>query len=310
MAQQSDEKKTLLKLEPQSQKTQGTHPSDASKVIPRYLYRVYAPDSMGLNIEGVFKSEAHVQEQAHRTLTQIPHKDANVMLEKHFRWDPPNSEFISWTSSLLWALLFALRKTVHPANPRFASAKQDIKLCVLDTSFVNHDHFYSAPSLIAKYTALLNAGLYNLIPELDSDEKEKLRSRVLDLRGVLFAHAVPVGPIGGGLALWIASLFGKHFVMPMFVAFLSLRRRIGADEGFLRAIRQYAVPSRDFLASFPNYQDSVEATPELVNFANMMNEASHEVDLIRARAVGEDSPLVTGFTQLGIKVEEELRKKA
>ena len=229
-----------------------------------------------MNSNTLFASAAFSKGKGHQKQSDIPNKEIKRMLETHFMWhyfhaSECGSEFISWTSSLLWALQFAVRKTVNLV----ASGESPVKLCILDTSTLDANAFLPAPGLIAKYDMLaqekgrrsyhddeylihgkLNVngiastvslatlraeGLFELVPELDEEEyKPKLRSRVIHLRTSLFALPKPISPKNGGLALWIASLFGTGLTMPMFVALLSLRGRHLVNESFLRIIRIFS----------------------------------------------------------------------
>ena len=198
------------------------------------------------------------------------------MLENHFTWTYfDGDEFISWTSSLLFALQFAVRKTRNAKNPTVVSAESDVQLCMLNTSSLDTSSFFPASDLITIYglpstnklrheyhqddylfhgmldvegisstvslSALRGAGLFFLIPGLDDEaHKTDLRRRVCGLRQSMFATLQPISTEEGGLALWIASLFEGGFTMPMFVALLSLQRRCPADRGFLGIIRGFA----------------------------------------------------------------------
>ncbi len=198
------------------------------------------------------------------------------MLTRHFLWTYfPGNEFTSWSSSLLYALQFAMRKTRNKVKTGKVSSECDIKLCVLDTSSLSTSSFFAAPELIRLYgipssngmrheyhdneylfhgklnvkrisstitlARLREEGLFNLIPELDEEaHKTHLFLRVRDLRRSLFNIPRPISAVDGGLALWIASLFSQAFTMPMFVALSSLCRRDPGDKGFLRILRHYA----------------------------------------------------------------------
>ena len=101
---------------------------DPSSPIPRYLYRVYAKDNNGDNSPDKIVSAA-VAHGGRSKLMEIPNAEVKAMLETHFQWKNtlPRDEFISWTSSLLYALQYAVRKTIY------RSLEDDIMICVLDT---------------------------------------------------------------------------------------------------------------------------------------------------------------------------------
>ena len=232
---------------------------------------------MGINNDTAFASAAAGNGKGHSQLSDIPTQEIKHMLETHFMWQyfhpgKCGSEFISWTSSLLWALQFAVRKTVNSENPKVVSDEHHIKLCVLDTSSLDTYVFLPAPGLIAKYDLLINTearrryhddeylvhgkldvdgladtvslatlraeGLFDLVPELDEEEdKPRLRRRILQWRTRLCNAPMPISPKDRGLALWIASLFGTGLTIPMLIALLSLRGRPLVDKSFLRVIR-------------------------------------------------------------------------
>lgn len=190
------------------------------------------------------------------------------MLIRHFNWEYwDDDEFTSWTSSLLYALQYAVRKTRNRKCPKITSAECDVKLCMLDTSTLDTTPFFPAPDLIRIYhipeyandsklrypyyeneylshgqlcvegmsstvslATLREEGLLDLIPWLDDEsEKHLLWLRVHKLRGSLFATQTPISAREGSLALWIAALFGGMMTMPMLVALLSLRKRSPED---------------------------------------------------------------------------------
>lgn len=190
------------------------------------------------------------------------------MLENHFLWSgSADDQFISWTSSLLWALQHAIRKDFQ--------GDTDVQICVLDTNKIETGSFFSASDLLRIYrvpdegklahryynteylyhggllvhgsssTVSLNLlreyGLFSLLPELDDPRYKPLLCRTVEnLRVNMVSIPCPVAPIEGRRALQLASLFGKEFMMPAMVALLSLRRRALDDAEFLKLITDYA----------------------------------------------------------------------
>ena len=66
------------------------------------------------------------------------------MLESHLLWKyRSNGQFISWTSSLLWALQHTIRKV--------SQREKDIQICVLDTSKIETSSFFAASDLLRIY---------------------------------------------------------------------------------------------------------------------------------------------------------------
>lgn len=108
--------------------------------IPRFLFRIATPRSDGVTNETWVHSQSALenaplsQEDIFSNLN--PQKRINVAgtLNKHLRWwpkDGPEDNFISWTSSLLFALRYIYYRF---SSSRDGSSLQKIKLCVVDTT--------------------------------------------------------------------------------------------------------------------------------------------------------------------------------
>lgn len=204
-------------------------------------------------------------------LSDIPHKRAKDMLENHLLWKVfPGDQFVSWTSSLLWALQLAVRKENDRNYP-----DRDIQICVLDTSKIETSSFFAASDLLRIYAVadegklahryyiaeylyqgglfvhgssstvsleiLMKHGLFNLLPELDYPEwREKLCNAVEHFRDIMFSATLAITRVEARIALQLASLFEKQFTMPVMVALLSLRSRDPDDSKFLTLVADYA----------------------------------------------------------------------
>lgn len=189
------------------------------------------------------------------------------MIEHHLRWSRETTEFISWTSSLLWALQYAVRK-------RAKRKDQDISICVLDIQQAPVQlSIYPVPTLLcvygipsqgrdyyhAEYLAhsmievsgrslsvisfkgLIAGGLFEFLPELDDKiGRHLLAKRVTQLRSEYFTHPRKVSPGELHVAKRLAAGFGSSWILPMSLAFLSLRLREKEDESFLRLIAPLA----------------------------------------------------------------------
>ena len=194
---------------------------------------------------------------------------AQAKLRNHLGWTIyTDDEFISWTSSLLWALQFAIRKTKK-------SSEHELRVCVLDTSRFDTGTFLSASRLIqafglsafedciVKYhttTYLVHGslnvrncsstvslaylrenGLFDLMPELEDERwKPKLFLRVRNLRQTLVSA---VNPLSRGTcqgALRVASSFGEEWAMAMMMAFLALRGMPQNSGVLLQLVREVA----------------------------------------------------------------------
>ena len=194
---------------------------------------------------------------------------AKAQLLQHLVWTKfIDDEFISWTSSLLWALQFAVRKTKM-------STEHELRVCVLDTSKFHTSTFFSAPHLIQYFglsessaiideyhtttylaqgsldvrncsstvslACLRENGLFDLMPELDEEYwKRRLFLRVQNLRWTIGSAVNPLSAMTCQRALQIASAFGEEWTMAMMIAFLALRG-LPQDSGeLLRFIRELA----------------------------------------------------------------------
>ena len=199
----------------------------------------------------------------------MPYDVAQANLRKHLAWTKfSNSEFISWTSSLLWALQFAVRKTR-------SSTEHELRVCVLDTSRFNTSTFFPAPRLIQEFdlsassdvvheyhtttylahgslnvrncsstmslACLRDNGLFDLMPALDDESsKQRLFSRVQDLRQTIVSATIPLSPAMCQDAFQVASSFDPEWWMPMMLAFLALRGLPLDAEVLVRFIRELA----------------------------------------------------------------------
>lgn len=215
------------------------------------------------------------------------------MIENHLVWGRESTEFISWTSSLLWALQYAVRK-------RAKWKDQNISICVLDIRrqaaapevqqqqqlsiypvpnllYVygipsrGRDNYYHAEYLAhsivevssgggrssslsisaISFEALISAGLFELLPELDDRcGRVLLAKRVTQLRSAFFTHPCKVSPKELLVVKRLAADFGSDWILPMSLAFLSLRLRERKDEGLLRVIAPLAYYSGELNIDF------------------------------------------------------------
>ena len=179
----------------------------------------------------------------------------------------PSSQFVSWTSSLLFALQLAVCDEVH--------GDRNVQIVVLDTSKIETHSFFAAADLLRIYqvtpvrelterlfvsdylyygglmvhgssnTVSLNLlseyGLFKILPELLNREAQpSIHKMVRDIRFTMFSLPRLVTPTECLIALQIASLFGKDFSTPICVALLSMRRRAAEDKLFLKLAIDYA----------------------------------------------------------------------
>lgn len=215
------------------------------------------------------------------------------MIENHILWNREPTEFISWTSSLLWALQYAVRK-------RAKWKDQNISICVLDIQQAPMQlSIYPVPSLLCVYgipsrgrefyhaeylahsivevsgrslsaisfKALISGGLFELLPELDDKSgRDLLAKRVTQLRSAYFTHPCKVSPRELLVVKRLAAGFGSDWILPMSLAFLSLRLRERKDESFLRVIVPLAYSGEyRFLQAARQSGDWVLAKSDLSN---------------------------------------------
>lgn len=245
---------------------------EASGESPHYLYRVYSVkfgQSNGQNSDIGFESAASRDKNCHSSLAKMEYDIAQAKLRKHLSWAIfPDDEFISWTSSLLWALQHAIRKTEK-------SADHELRICVLDTSRFKTGIFFSASHLIQAYglsafkdcnlayhnaeylvhgslnvrncsktvslACLREKGLFDLLPELENEYwKQRLFLRVRDLRQTLASTVIPLSQENCQKALRLARSFGDEWTMAMMMAFLALRGTLLNSEVLLPLIKTFA----------------------------------------------------------------------
>ncbi|KAK4898304.1 hypothetical protein LTR49_027841 [Elasticomyces elasticus] len=183
---------------------------------------------------------------------------ARLMLQKHLEWDYGYpSEFSSWSVSLLWVLVHAVRKTtVHLGH----AANTDIKVYVLDTltidairvhrtrnlvnlfrlrSISNVDRYSQGEYLVhgriqdvdgfraVGLNRLITVGLYERFPGLtpQSAEREyKLYCRSQELR-CTYSKTWVVSPGLTSNYRQLGSCFGRSWEAFMTLAFVSIRQR-------------------------------------------------------------------------------------
>lgn len=193
--------------------------------------------------------------------------EAKFMIETHILWSREPTEFISWTSSLLWALQHAVRKRAKCKDQNVSICVLDIQrapvqlsiypvpnlLCVYGISSRGRDFYhaeYLAHSIVEvsgrslgviSFNALISGGLFELLPELDDKSgRVFLAKRVNQLRSIYFTQPCKVSPRELLVVKRLAAGFGSDWILPMSLAFLSLRLRERKDEYFLRVIASLA----------------------------------------------------------------------
>ena len=130
--------------------------------IPRYLFRVFTLRSCGMTDLSWTKSmDARYATKKSREdiFARQDNEQVANMLNAHLRWkEGLEDNFVSWTSSLLFALVYIFH--LH-ANSRNGSAFDDIFLCIIDTTRFPKAVFLRDMDLIQAYSPF-NTDLENL----------------------------------------------------------------------------------------------------------------------------------------------------
>jgi hypothetical protein len=285
---------------------------DSKDNLPHYLFRAYSDESSGGNSPEGIISGAHLVGCGHESAHKIPSTEAKDMLERHFLWDYKHpSEFISWTSSLLFALQHAIRKAYFRHEP-------NVCICILNTRKLEQVSIYPATTLLkvygikdegklrheyynAEYLAhdriedansfgvvqldvLIDCELFTLFPELDDEAGKKgaLYNRVKQLRSVFFTRPSSVTTSEVESLVDLGMCLGYEFALPMAVAFLSLRLRPQGDEDSLKetleGLRDLRFPLDyvDENYSIGNPKFNVQGLDEVSQFVGLMQEISDE----------------------------------
>ncbi|PCD21511.1 hypothetical protein AU210_016472 [Fusarium oxysporum f. sp. radicis-cucumerinum] len=120
--------------------------------VPRYLFRVFTPKSQGKTDESWTKSmdaRYEVADSRVDIFARANKQRTAEMLYRHLRWwKGPDDNLVSWTSSLLFALVYIFY--LH-ANTRDGSTFGNIHLCVVDTSSFPEAVFLRDVDLIRAY---------------------------------------------------------------------------------------------------------------------------------------------------------------
>lgn len=123
--------------------------------IPRYLFRTYDRKSFGRSDEDVMASPASKDGLLNSKLDIFSlNKDlAMSIVDRHMNpwfvkdyWRQPPDNFMSWTSSLLYAVQYALYRRYH-----HGCTSEEIKICVIDTTAFQKGQFIHAKRLLKAY---------------------------------------------------------------------------------------------------------------------------------------------------------------
>jgi hypothetical protein len=151
--------------------------------VPRYLFRLYAPQSWGeTNERRVASRAARHPRFGKMDLFSMPAEEAAEVLNKHLWWDwdnEPRDNLMSWTSSLLQALQFGFYR--HGQRFKSTPVLSDIKLSILDTSEYPPGTFLSDLALIQAFEGEEHH-------DLSKDDKPKHLERLHQMRLGSYGH--------------------------------------------------------------------------------------------------------------------------
>ncbi|WYZ42731.1 hypothetical protein EsH8_VI_000430 [Colletotrichum jinshuiense] len=136
----------------------------ALKEIPRYLFRVHASNTSGQtsSTEVVSRTALLGRPSAEQDIFAMPSRDAADMLNCHLRgWPRDSDNLMSWTSSLLFALVYALYRSL-PDKDGFRNEMSDIRIYVLDTKNMPAGAFMSDMALIDTFVGKDSENVKNL----------------------------------------------------------------------------------------------------------------------------------------------------
>ncbi|KXH50172.1 hypothetical protein CSIM01_07396 [Colletotrichum simmondsii] len=234
--------------------------TSALKKIPRYLFRVHAPSTSGeTSLKSVVSRAALCGHAGFDCdIFSMPPDEAAEMLNRHPRgWARDGDNLMSWTSSLLFALQYALYRSIVSKGGRL-DEPSDIRIYVLDTSLLPEGSFIPDIALLDAFTG-----------------KDAART-VCKLRVQYFASPPPATKADFRFASAIAQgCFGDEdeWALPMTAALLSLRKRAINDiviiNGFkaLFSDQEICVHNLDTFKTFP-----LDTHPEIHQFSKIIQD--------------------------------------
>lgn len=193
--------------------------------IPKTLFRVYSTESCRsmsqtypTSATSYDAQRAAGKPQSTDILQITDMDDARTKLGNHLHWRPSGSNFVSWTSSFMFAIQLALYKSVQTHHNWPAEVPHGIQIYILDTRKLPYGSLIPAIALVDEYGVkfedhlkredvygeylsqgymdlsdspmtmftlgdLIENGLFELYPHLnDHEAKHKLASRVSRVR--------------------------------------------------------------------------------------------------------------------------------
>ena len=138
-------------FDPSSEELQGSF-----KNVPRYLFRLYGPTTAGKSTEFEVTSPAWATPQKDPTcrhgLFQRTYDDARSLIYDHLRWGDGEHEatcnLMSWTSSILFAILYGIYRGNHSRVNHTQVLSEDLQILVVNTGLLPHGAFIRDLDLI------------------------------------------------------------------------------------------------------------------------------------------------------------------
>ncbi|KAF2137808.1 uncharacterized protein K452DRAFT_312180 [Aplosporella prunicola CBS 121167] len=234
---------------------------ESRRRVPRYLFRTCSENSRG-GLAANSSEQILPDDTNWRNIEFGGVAGTKRMIENHLLWryESP-SEFTSWSSSLLFAIQYALLKKDYDRKE-----EENIKVCVLDTSnfaipvypaTALYDayritpidrgkwpelvrHYYLSEYLlrgsiymenvefrVISLRDILRCGLFKLLPELEDDDWRKKNALARAVRTARQSLSSPrclsEEREKVEISISLGKLFGHRFAFPVAVAFLSLR---------------------------------------------------------------------------------------
>jgi len=167
-------------------------PSIRDGYIPRFLFRIYTPDSYGRTSLSSITPQAVVSDgvNAIQDIFNWDRKAAAKLLNIQLRWwkydNPSECSLVCWTSSLLFALQYGLHRVRH-GNPDGYNLS-DITLLIIDTRSIPNGVFVKDLELIAAFAEYADPMIKKNLPFL-----QQLRQGP---RGYYFGEYLSQGRLG------------------------------------------------------------------------------------------------------------------
>lgn len=166
-----------------------TEPKSEPRTTPRFLFRVWSPNSDGKNSAKGFESLGSVTKPGRpRRLTDLGTEIVKQMVTHHVAWTSKwayhDDILISFTSSLLFAVQHAIRKTNTSPPGYLPDTLDTCFITVLDTSLLKQT-FHKTTSLVDQYAITdVDWADRQILFQRPQHEHEYMAEWSVDLRGV------------------------------------------------------------------------------------------------------------------------------